>query len=128
MDEVKRMIEKLKELRQKKGISQQALADTVGVSQQSINKYENHNIEPDIRTLKALADYFHTSVDYLIGHTEVDHIIEPVQPCELNEEELALVEDWRSLNPEEKRSIVAIIENYLKGRRNFFCRDSGSSK
>lgn len=121
------MIERLKELRNRAGVSQQALAEAVGVSQQSINKYENHHVEPDIRTLKAIADYFHTSVDYLIGHTAVDHIIEPVQPCELNEEELALVEDWRSLHPEEKHSIVAIIDNYLKGRRNFFCRDNGAA-
>lgn len=61
------MVKNLKELRVQAGISQQQLADVIGVSQQSINKYENHNIEPDIRTLVALADYFETSVDYLIG-------------------------------------------------------------
>ena len=42
------MLRKLKQLRQEYGISQQRLADAIGVSQPSINKYENHNIEPDI--------------------------------------------------------------------------------
>ena len=59
------------------GISQQQLGEIVGVSQQSINKYENHNVEPDVATLCALADYFQTSVDYLVGHTQVDHVIDP---------------------------------------------------
>lgn len=52
------MIQNLKILRNKKGISQQKLADAIGVSQQSINKYENHKIEPDIDTLIKIADFF----------------------------------------------------------------------
>ena len=48
------MVEKLKQLRQEKGVSQQNVADEVGLSQQTINRYENHKIEPDIDTLKKL--------------------------------------------------------------------------
>ena len=62
------MVKNLRTLRMSKGISQQQLADVIGTSQQSINKYENHNVEPDISTLIMLADYFQVSVDYLIGH------------------------------------------------------------
>ncbi len=47
------MIKNLKALRKEYNISQQQLANIIGVSQQSINKYENHNVEPDIETLKA---------------------------------------------------------------------------
>ena len=47
------MVKNLKYLRTRYGISQQQLAEIAGVSQQSVNKYENHNIEPDIRTLTA---------------------------------------------------------------------------
>lgn len=66
------MVENLKKLRKKHKISQKQLADVIGVSQQSINKYENHNIEPDIDTLKALANYFNTSIDYLVGYSDKD--------------------------------------------------------
>ena len=62
--EVVKMVKNLKYLRTRYGISQQQLAEIAGVSQQSVNKYENHNIEPDIRTLTAFADFFHTSVDF----------------------------------------------------------------
>ena len=62
------MVERLKKLRTEFNISQQQLADVIGVSQQSINKYENHNVEPDIETLKAMANYFNVSIDYLVGY------------------------------------------------------------
>ena len=64
------MVENLKLLRQEHGVSQRELAEAVGVSQQSINKYENHAIEPDIATLIALADYFDVSIDYILERTD----------------------------------------------------------
>lgn len=106
------MVKNLKELRMQAGISQQQLADVVGVSQQSINKYENHNIEPDIRTLVALADYFETSVDYLIGHTDITHIIEPVAQFDLNAQEAALITDFRKLSARQKESVQFVVKSY----------------
>ncbi len=108
------MVKNLKKLRVKSGISQQRLADIIGTSQQSINKYENHNVEPDIDTLITLADYFDTSVDYLIGHTEIDHKFEEVHSYDLNNEESELINEYRLLTKDEKDSIIAIISNYLK--------------
>lgn len=64
------MIKNLKALRKEYNISQQQLANIIGVSQQSINKYENHNIEPDIETLKAIATFFNTTIDFLVGFDE----------------------------------------------------------
>ena len=59
---------KLKELRTKFKISQTELAKQVNISQKSISNYENGISDPDIKTLKQLADYFHTTVDDLIDH------------------------------------------------------------
>ncbi len=106
------MIKNLKQLRMQRGISQQKLGEYLGISQQSINKYENHSIEPDIHTLMLLADYFQTSVDYLIGHTEIPHTIEPVQPWELNQEEENLLLAYRKLDKVERESIQFVIDNY----------------
>ena len=63
------MLPNLKLLRKEYHVSQQALADAIQVSQPSINKYENHNIEPEIAVLKRMADYFNTSIDFIVGHT-----------------------------------------------------------
>lgn len=106
------MVENLKKLRNKKGVSQQRLADAIEVSQQSINKYENHKIEPDIQTLIKLADYFETSVDYLIGHTDIDHVMESVSRYDLNEDETSLISNYRKLSKKQKKSIRLIMENY----------------
>lgn len=104
------MLYNLKRLRKAAGITQQQLAAAVDVSQQSINKYENHDIEPDIRTLIALADYFHTSVDYLIGHTYVTDHLQP--DVKLSSEEIKVINLYRFLSPKEKESIHLILENY----------------
>ena len=61
------MVKNLKKLRNARKISQQYLAAQIGISQQSVNKYENHDIEPDIDTLIAMANYFQVSIDYLVG-------------------------------------------------------------
>lgn len=107
------MVKNLKELRNKKGISQQQLADVIGTSQQSINKYENHSIEPDIDTLISMAKFFNTSVDYLIGNTKVNHVIENVKPNDLNQDETELIESYRNLSKKRKESIHIIMDNYM---------------
>lgn len=106
------MVKNLKYLRNLHSISQQQLANVIGTSQQSINKYENHNIEPDIGTLIAIADYFSTSVDYLIGHTDINRKIEIVHQYDLNDDEASLVDGYRGLDAAEKDSIHLIIKNY----------------
>ena len=106
------MVANLKKRRAEFGVSQQQLADAIGLSQQSINKYENHNIEPDLQTLIAISDYFRTSVDYLIGHTKERRPIEPVRRYDLNEPETVLVECYRTL-PDDKQRLVTELINVL---------------
>lgn len=59
---------KLKELRDKKGISQYKMAAELSISQSTIGNWEAGKREPNFKTLIKLADYFGVSVDYLIGH------------------------------------------------------------
>ena len=61
---------RLKELRKKKGISQLRLATELNTTQNTISRYETGEREPGIDELIKIADYFHVSVDYLIGRTE----------------------------------------------------------
>lgn len=108
------MLKNLKSLRLQHKISQQQLADIIGTSQQSVNKYENHNTEPDIRTMITLSDYFNTSIDYLVGHTDINHKIEHLSKTDLNDEEKQFVNNFRKLSSKEKESINLIINNYLE--------------
>ena len=58
--------EKIKELRKKKGLSQEELANSLNVSRQAITKWESGEGTPDIDNLRNIALFFHVSVDYLI--------------------------------------------------------------
>ena len=63
----------LKKLRKQHNLSQQKLADILHISQQSIYKYENDITFPDIEILIQMANYFSTSIDYLVGYTDIPH-------------------------------------------------------
>lgn len=107
------MIENLKLLREAASVSQKQLAEAIGVSQQSINKYENHNIEPDIGTLIRIADYFNTSVDYVIGHTSIQHKIESLTAYDLNAAEGAVIDGFRKLSKTQQECVAAVIKSYF---------------
>ena len=107
----------LKALRDEKRISQEKLAEQIGTFQQSIHRYENGIHEPDIQTLISLADFFDTSIDYLVGHTDIRHKIEPVEKFALNENEAALVEKYRKLAANAKGSVMGILDTLLENAR-----------
>ena len=108
------MLKRIKELREIAGMSQKALADSIGVSQQSINKYENHNIEPDIETLKQIASLFNTSIDYITEHTDIISRIEKTTPSDLNDAELIIISNYRKLTKTQQSLVAKIILSYLK--------------
>ncbi len=107
------MLPNLKYLRAKRGISQQRLADAISLTQQSINQYENHKIEPDIHTLCLIADYFDTSVDFLVGH-EVNSKDKLGEATHLSAEEADLVTKYRALNPKERDCITQMLAVLLE--------------
>lgn len=59
--------ERLRELRQKKGLSQSQLADALNISKSAISMYELGKREPDLETLEGIADFFNVDINYLIG-------------------------------------------------------------
>lgn len=59
--------QRLKELRLSRELSQQTLADKIGISKSSINMYERGEREPGLETLEAFADFFNVDMNYLLG-------------------------------------------------------------
>lgn len=66
------LAEKLKELREEKGLSQGDLAEALFVSQQAVSKWERGRGYPDILTLRKIADLFEVPLDSLIGVEEYE--------------------------------------------------------
>ncbi len=62
--------EKIKSLRNQKGITQKELADKLHVAFQTISKWERDENEPDVTTLKELAKIFDCTIDYLLNDNE----------------------------------------------------------
>ena len=74
--------EKIKKLRTGKGITQDTMAKALGVSPQSVSKWEQNTTSPDIGMLVPIADFFGVSVDFLLREPICD---EPVDPAEIVE-------------------------------------------
>ncbi len=104
------MLPNLKLLRREKGISQQMLAEAMGTSQQSINNYENKTIEPDIAMLKRMADYFGTTVDYILGYANTRYPVQDTIAFYLNESESDLIAKYRALSPKERACVQQVVE------------------
>ena len=61
---------RIKELRQSKGLTQAELAQKVGISEQAVSFYENDRRKPKMETWNKLADFFNVSVPFLQGMPE----------------------------------------------------------
>ena len=62
-----RFPERLKELRSKAKLSGRALSELIGLSKETISRYERGEREPGARAVLHLAKFFGVSTDYLIG-------------------------------------------------------------
>jgi len=99
------MVKNLKMLRNQMGISQQGLAEALGISQQSVNRYENHKVEPDIDMLIKMGDFFGVSVDHLIGRTSFNTL------SELHSS--PFLQKYNALGKKEKACVDTVINTLL---------------
>lgn len=108
------------EFRKRCGYTQKELADKIGVSVQTVSKWENSISAPDISMLSPLASAFSITVDTLIG---CDTGTDCVTPSRAYEEAVGLIiarvrmffgKGLRPENAEEKRKCVDVIKEQLK--------------
>lgn len=90
---------KIRELRKQRGLTQEQLAESIGISFQAVSKWENNIALPDITLAPALASYFGVSMDELFDFNlkqiecEVEHITDEAYK-------------YRESNPAESRRIL----------------------
>jgi SOS-response transcriptional repressor LexA len=110
----------LKALRYERHITQQQLADALGLSRSTIGMYEKGEREPDFETSEAIADYFNVRLDDLVGRKNANALLSPTISTDTVTfpviGEIAAgynhcaVEDWSG-------ETVEIPTYYLKGRK-----------
>lgn len=108
------MLINLKKLRKEYDLSQRELAEILNISQQSINKYETRNVQPDIEILKKMADYFHTTIDYIVGREEQLQVVAGDQKIQLSIEEIALLAQYRNLHEKERECLRMLLRTWEK--------------
>lgn len=100
--------DKLKNLRKNK--TQKEVSENIKIPYSRYNKYETTNTMPEMETLIKIADYYHTTIDYIVGH-EVPYLI---NKSILSNVQLELFEKIQSLSDEDCK----ILSAYLDGMKS----------
>lgn len=100
--------QRIKKLREERGMTQQNLADMLGVSQQAVAKWESEKekAEPDSITMIKISNIFQVSLDYLLGRTNVRTPIETIAAHHDSE-------DWT----EEELEEIEAFKEFVRMRR-----------
>ena len=90
---------KIRELRKQRGITQEQLAESIGISFQAVSKWENNIALPDIALVPVLASYFGVSMDELFDFNlkEIEHAVRIITEKAYQ---------YRESNPAESRRIL----------------------
>ncbi len=99
----------LERIRKEHKISQSKLGCALGITQQMISSYEKNISSPNIESLVRLADYFHISVDDLIGHTVL--ISDDAKSSKAKFDSL-----FETLTTEDKEKCLIILQTLLIDR------------
>lgn len=99
--------DRIQSLRKSKGMSQEELADAVGVSRQAVSKWESEQSVPDLEKVVILSDIFDVTTDYLLKG------IEPVR--EADHKTMADVVDQKILTEKNGRRAKTALKWFLIG-------------
>lgn len=107
---------RIRELREEKHFTQTRLSIELGVSQETISAYEMGKNAPSAKSLIKLHDIFNTSTDYILGLSDLRNL--PIQRNDLGSEESALIQMFRKMDGDGKRSLMAYARGYLEGKKD----------
>lgn len=96
----------LKSLRMQNNLSQQQLAKTLGVKQNTLSNYENGITQPDLNLIIKISDYFNCSIDYLLGHQTKN----TVYLDSLTENQKEVISLIKTLTDRETAKVIGYIE------------------
>lgn len=79
VDNVKKFGERLFKLREERKENQLQLAQAIGITRQSLSRYETNERTPNIDLIYSIAKYFNVSADYLLGLSDSKRIAEQIE-------------------------------------------------
>lgn len=99
---------KIKELREQKGVTQSELGQVLNVSKSTISKYENGSLDLSSTTIAILCDYFQVTANQLLGICELN---KPTpQPAPTDPTLQKIINLATSLSPAQRQKALKILE------------------
>ena len=105
---------RIKELRKKRNITQIRLSIATEVSQETISAYENGRAEPKMDKLVRIADFLNTTTDYLLERTDNDAPLKEITNNIVDEQLNELINNYARLNDYQRNDLIwysGVIEN-----------------
>lgn len=99
--------ERLINVRKEHGYTRESLAKALGISKYTLRNYELGATEPGHTFLKQISDFFHVSIDYLMGLTNEQEILESYK---LNTSEKNIIKKYRLLDDHGREMVDFTIE------------------
>lgn len=112
--------ERLRMLRKRAGLTQQAVAARLSIHRTAYTKYETSGVTPDPQGLVRLAELFGVTVDFLVGHEDTVPSLSDADgtQVEVSLQEKQLLQVFRQLTDEEKRTLLQQAQTTLYRRRS----------
>lgn len=101
----------LKQIRNSKGYLQNKVAMDLNTTQETISSYETGRVFPSSDMLIALADYYNTSIDYLLCRTKYDLPINDIKPNNISDKDFIILNKINKLSNNDKLR----VEGYIDG-------------
>lgn len=95
--------ERLSEIRKKKGISQEVLANKLGTKGPAIGRYERGAAKPTIEVASKIARILGVSLDYLVGNSDL----------ELNSEMIKRIQKVAELPEKDQKMIYTFLDSFI---------------
>lgn len=102
---------RIRQLRDEKKITQVRLSIELEVSQEAISAYEQGRHNPSVKSLIKMREIFHVSIDYILGLSE--ERCPTLQKSDLQPEEVNMLHIYRHLDAPGKARFFAYIQGYL---------------
>ena len=104
------ILERLKKLRLERGLSQPDIARQLEIPLATYRSYEQGKREPNNETVLKISNILNTSADYLLGGNDIKV---PDINATLTKEEQQFINNFISLNTEERKVLMKLIEKMV---------------
>jgi len=90
------LLKRLRELRERKGLTLEQVATELGLRNQYISNYELGKRNPDYETLKKFADFYGVTTDYILDNSDIEnpYIINPLTNKRMTKKEKKQYKDY----------------------------------